>query len=299
MSIQEEVGSGRNGAELPVPVVVIEAEGGAYHCFRSSAPARVIILDQDVEGSDQDAVLKVNGQMVNVIDYKLDHLAQDGGDGVACGYVADVVMQVDTGLAVSDAYVPAEIRQPANDDWAFCLRFAVERIRIANAEGNPILSAWLPGAEALLQAPAAVMTLPADREPQFSAIAVAEAVLAACRRQVGKGRSLDGLNLDAIVHGVTRAQFDKQGADEDEERNVRKSVLQFVVLHDDKKDLASMSLEEIGYECREGAYIGGGLAVVSSGDLTREQLAAEAAKLGSDATFFDVDTTDDSHTPSV
>ncbi|VVE35698.1 hypothetical protein [Pandoraea terrigena] len=34
-----------------------------------------------------------------------------------------------------------------------CLRHAVERVRIANAEGNPILSAWLPDAEALLGLP--------------------------------------------------------------------------------------------------------------------------------------------------
>ncbi|MBP0639968.1 hypothetical protein [Cupriavidus sp. AcVe19-6a] len=31
-----------------------------------------------------------------------------------------------------------------------CLRHAAERVRIANAEGNPILSAWLPEADALL-----------------------------------------------------------------------------------------------------------------------------------------------------
>ncbi|KAH0435496.1 hypothetical protein [Paraburkholderia fungorum] len=34
-----------------------------------------------------------------------------------------------------------------------CLRHAIERVRIANAEGNPILSAWLPEATALLGTP--------------------------------------------------------------------------------------------------------------------------------------------------
>lgn len=39
-------------------------------------------------------------------------------------------------------------------DVSQCLLQAVERVKIANAEGDPILSAWLPGAEALLkQAP--------------------------------------------------------------------------------------------------------------------------------------------------
>ncbi|WP_321907942.1 hypothetical protein [Burkholderia cepacia] len=39
-------------------------------------------------------------------------------------------------------------------DVSECLQHAVERVKIANAEGDPILSAWLPGAEALLaQAP--------------------------------------------------------------------------------------------------------------------------------------------------
>lgn len=35
-------------------------------------------------------------------------------------------------------------------DFSQCLRHAAERVRIANAEGNPILSAWLPEADALL-----------------------------------------------------------------------------------------------------------------------------------------------------
>ncbi|VWC80321.1 hypothetical protein BLA39750_01148 [Burkholderia lata] len=41
-------------------------------------------------------------------------------------------------------------------DVSQCLQHAVERVKIANAAGDPILSAWLPGAEALLeQAPKA------------------------------------------------------------------------------------------------------------------------------------------------
>jgi len=68
--------------------------------------------------------------------------------------------------------------------------------------------------------------------------------------------------------------------------NVRKSVVQFTVLHDDGKDLSSMPLGDIVRECDDGSYVGGDLAVLSNEVLTREQLDAEAGKLGSDATFF-------------
>lgn len=71
--------------------------------------------------------------------------------------------------------------------------------------------------------------------------------------------------------------------------NVRMTVIQFTVLHDDGKDLSSMSLEEIGYECREGGYIGGELVVISNELLTREMVDAQATRLGSDASFFDID----------
>ncbi|MBB5546550.1 hypothetical protein [Paraburkholderia fungorum] len=80
---------------------------------------------------------------------------------------------------------------------------------------------------------------------------------------------------------------------------VRKTVIQFSVLHDDGKDLSSMSLGDIACECDEGGYVGGGLLVVSSEALTREQLEFEAEKLGSEATFFEDDSTKESPTPSV
>ncbi|WP_420213372.1 hypothetical protein ACN8ZM_39825 (plasmid) [Burkholderia aenigmatica] len=44
----------------------------------------------------------------------------------------------------------------------------------------------------------------------------------------------------------------------------------------------------------EGGYVGGGLAVVSNKALTRQQVDAEAAKIGSDASFFDIDPEEDS-----
>ncbi|QMI49820.1 hypothetical protein [Burkholderia sp. MBR-1] len=79
---------------------------------------------------------------------------------------------------------------------------------------------------------------------------------------------------------------------------VRKTIIQFTVLHDDGQDLSSMSLRDIAYECDEGGYIGGGLALVSHEALTRLQVDAEAAKLGSDASFFDSDPEEDSQSDS-
>ncbi|VWC52672.1 hypothetical protein BLA13014_08020 [Burkholderia aenigmatica] len=75
--------------------------------------------------------------------------------------------------------------------------------------------------------------------------------------------------------------------------DVRKAVVQFVVLHDDGADLSSWSLEELARFCDDGGYLGGGLSIVSSTPLTRAQLGVEAAKLGSEAAFF-IDPDDES-----
>lgn len=73
---------------------------------------------------------------------------------------------------------------------------------------------------------------------------------------------------------------------------VTKTVLQFTVLHDDDGDLSSYSLEDIAHLCGVGGYVGGCLTVVSSTVLTKADLNAEAAALGSDVAFFDVDGSD-------
>lgn len=73
---------------------------------------------------------------------------------------------------------------------------------------------------------------------------------------------------------------------------VTKTVLQFTVLHDDAGDLSSYSLEDIAHLCSVGGYVGGCLTVVSSTVLTKAELNAEAASLGSDAAFFDLGDSD-------
>ncbi|WP_321817027.1 MULTISPECIES: hypothetical protein [unclassified Paraburkholderia] len=71
--------------------------------------------------------------------------------------------------------------------------------------------------------------------------------------------------------------------------SVRKTVIQFTVLHDDGKDLSSLSLGDIFSECDDGSYLGGGLVVISDVILTPDQIDAEAVALGSEATFFEFD----------
>ncbi|MBN3777012.1 hypothetical protein G3O06_05435 [Burkholderia sp. Ac-20345] len=108
-----------------------------------------------------------------------------------------------------------------------------------------------------------------------------------------------GKDLVQASHVLAVSEADlKRSSPTGKTTGVRKSVIQFTVLHDDGKDLSSMSVEEIGYECREGAYVGGGLSVVSSGVLTRELLDTEAAKIGADPTFFEIDSADDERSPS-
>ncbi len=68
--------------------------------------------------------------------------------------------------------------------------------------------------------------------------------------------------------------------------DVRKTVIQFTVLHDDGKDLADRSLGDIVTECDDGGYVGGDLKVVSSAALTQDQLDTSAEALGSEADFF-------------
>ncbi|WP_199032185.1 hypothetical protein [Ralstonia sp. ASV6] len=71
--------------------------------------------------------------------------------------------------------------------------------------------------------------------------------------------------------------------------DVHKTVIQYTVLHDFEVDFASMSLREIAQECDDGQYLGGGLTIVSSAPLAREQVEQEAAMIGSEAAFFDLD----------
>jgi len=79
----------------PLATVVVEISGGAIYCARASAPARIIILDHDVEGGDGDRVKEINGEEFYVHDFALTSPADPCG--IDQGYVVDIVNQVDAG----------------------------------------------------------------------------------------------------------------------------------------------------------------------------------------------------------
>jgi len=93
---------------VPVPVIVLEANGGAYHCVRSSAPARLIILDEDVQNSDKECILEVNGEDHWVGDYHLTAQAEPGQGGIDAAFVLNVAEQIQS-TATVDATTAFEV----------------------------------------------------------------------------------------------------------------------------------------------------------------------------------------------
>lgn len=77
-----------------LPAVVIEINGGAIHGARSTIPMRIILLDEDVEGSDGDRIMEVNSEEVYVHDYHLVIPAEPGQDGIDPVFVSDIIEQV-------------------------------------------------------------------------------------------------------------------------------------------------------------------------------------------------------------
>jgi hypothetical protein len=85
-------------AGVQPPTVVIEINGGAFYCARSTAPVRVIVLDEDVEGSDGDRVMEVNDTEYYVHDYRLSmQCSGDAQDGIDPAFVNDIIEQIDAG----------------------------------------------------------------------------------------------------------------------------------------------------------------------------------------------------------
>ena len=80
------------------PVVVIEMQGGLIQCVRSNASVRVIVLDSDTEGSDND-LIEIDGEEVVVSDYLLDSEALPGFDGIDSTFVSEIVAEIDRFIA--------------------------------------------------------------------------------------------------------------------------------------------------------------------------------------------------------
>lgn len=76
------------------PVVVAQVEGGAVHGVSSNAPVRLVILDSDTEGADEECVIKVDGHDVYLIERTLDVPAGEFGEGIDIEYVSSVLDQI-------------------------------------------------------------------------------------------------------------------------------------------------------------------------------------------------------------
>lgn len=81
-----------------MPTAVLEVDGGAIHCVRASEPLRIILLDQDTEGCDEDAdVREINGDEVCILDYSLVTYPGNASDGVDTDFVMQTIEQVGDG----------------------------------------------------------------------------------------------------------------------------------------------------------------------------------------------------------
>lgn len=80
-----------------LPTVVLNVEGGAIHAVASNLPARCIILDSDVEGSDWSGVTKIDGKDTQVIDVGMGGHAVPGGwsGRIDPAYVSGIAAQID------------------------------------------------------------------------------------------------------------------------------------------------------------------------------------------------------------
>lgn len=98
--LSEAFNCGDFEADTSLPVVVLESNGGAVYGSRSSQPLRLIILDEDVENSDGESVMKINNAEYYVHDHQL---TEKPGPGLVYGidaeFVVDVARQIDAATA--------------------------------------------------------------------------------------------------------------------------------------------------------------------------------------------------------
>lgn len=87
-------GSGAVKKDSALPAVVLEIQGGLINCVRSSVPMRVVILDADTEGGNDESIREINGDDAYVHDYTLSPSIEPGFDGVDPDFVKDVLDHV-------------------------------------------------------------------------------------------------------------------------------------------------------------------------------------------------------------
>lgn len=81
-------------AEQTIPTAVIEVNGGAIYCTRSNVPMRVVVLDEDLESSDEEGHRQIGDTTYYVHDAVLTELADPGQDGIDQDFVQHVVSQI-------------------------------------------------------------------------------------------------------------------------------------------------------------------------------------------------------------
>ena len=90
--LMPEVTDETDASAQETPIAVVEMDGGKIHMVRSNVPMRVILLDRDTEGADEDRIKNVNTE--NVFVHNFD-LPKDGTDEwVDADFVAHVVNQI-------------------------------------------------------------------------------------------------------------------------------------------------------------------------------------------------------------
>lgn len=80
-----------------LPIVVMEINGGVLNCARVTQPVRLIVLDEDTEGGDDENIMEVNGQDAYVHDYHLTKVVTGSYDGIDPEFVASVIKQIEEG----------------------------------------------------------------------------------------------------------------------------------------------------------------------------------------------------------
>lgn len=75
-------------------IVVLHVNGGVVNRVQSNVPVRVIILDEDTDGADEDDLSEIQGDEVYVIDRVLSEPDPDS-DGVNIQEVLDIAAEVD------------------------------------------------------------------------------------------------------------------------------------------------------------------------------------------------------------
>lgn len=77
-----------------LPTAVLKIEGSVINCVRSNMQMRVVVLDSNTDGGDEDNFMEVNGAEVYVTDRVLADQADHGQDGVDTGFVYAVLSQL-------------------------------------------------------------------------------------------------------------------------------------------------------------------------------------------------------------